>query len=81
VTAPLCAMWQGRCGNPAHLVVEATKRINGHDEPVNWFCCDDLRCILASQSHAAEFGVIHVDSRPIDATDIDNITRQMAVTA
>jgi hypothetical protein len=38
-------------------------------------------CILASQSHAAEYGVIHVDSRLIDAGDIDALNGQLAVTA
>lgn len=69
-------MWQGRCGNPAHLIVEATVRIGVHNEPLNWFCCDDLRCILASQSHAAEFGVVHVDSRLITAADVEALATQ-----
>jgi hypothetical protein len=75
-------MFDRRCINPAHLVISATKRINGHDEPLPpWFCCDDLRCILASQSHAAEYGVIHVDSRLITPADIEALTGQMEVAA
>jgi hypothetical protein len=70
-------MWQGRCARPAHLIVTATKHINGHDEPLSWYCCDNARCMSASQSHAAEHGVIYVDSRLITVAD----TGQMAVAA
>ena len=81
MSTPLCAMWQGRCGRPAHLIVEASVRIGVHDEPLEWFCCDDLRCILASQSHASEYGVIHVDSRLITAADTEALAGQLAVAA
>lgn len=74
--APLCAMWQGRCGRPAHLIVEAMVPIRDCWEPLTWTCCDDLRCILASQSHAAEHGVVHVDSRLITADDIAAFTAE-----
>jgi hypothetical protein len=74
-------MWQGRCGRPAHLVVEARVPIGDTWEPLEWFCCDNLRCILASQSHAAEYGVIHVDSRLITAADVDAITAKLEVAA
>jgi hypothetical protein len=81
VTAPLCAMWQGRCGRPAHLIVDALVPIHHTWEPMSWLCCDDLRCILASQSHAAEYGVVHVDSRLTTTADLEALTSQLAVSA
>lgn len=72
MSAPLCEMFDGRCPNRAHLVITAYKRINGHNEPLPpWLCCDDLRHILNAQSHAAEHGVVHIDSRLITPADIE----------
>lgn len=82
MNAPLCAMFDNRCLNRAHLVITAFKHINGHDVPLPpWFCCDDLRCILKAQSHAAEHGVVHIDSRLITTGDIEATTGLTAVAA
>ena len=61
----LCAMWQGRCGRPAHLIIDVFVRIGSHNRPLSWLCCDDLRCICASQNHAASYGLVHVYTRRV----------------
>jgi hypothetical protein len=67
--APLCAMWQGRCGRPAHLIVDALVPIGDGWEPLSWLCCDDLRCLTAAQTHAECHGLRHVDTRRLTPAD------------
>lgn len=65
----VCAMWQGRCGRPARLVVNAIVRIATYDEPLAWLVCDDMRCICASQNHVAEFRLVNADTRLLTSAD------------
>jgi hypothetical protein len=74
-------MWQGRCGNPAHLIVHTTKRIGSHDEPMSWLVCDATPCWDAARRHAETYGLRYVDSRRITPADIEAITRREAVAA
>lgn len=78
MTAPLCAMWQGRCGNPAHLIVDAEVPIGATWEPLSWLVCDAVRCMQAAQWHAHEFGRRHVDTRRLTPTDVADMTRAVA---
>jgi hypothetical protein len=81
VTAPLCAMWQGRCGRPAHLIVDAQVPTGASREPLSWLLCDDLRCICASQNHIAAYGLTNVDTRQLTHADIESLTGQLEVAA
>lgn len=74
----LCAMWQGRCGNPAHLVIVTTKRIGQHDVPVSWLVCDNTRCWQAARWHAEAFGLRYVDSHRPTPADLEALTGQLA---
>jgi hypothetical protein len=79
MTAPLCAMWQGRCARPAHLIVLALIEIQPRDyEPLRWYVCDTLRCIDAARVHAETWGV-HVDTIRLTSADIEALTGQLAV--
>jgi hypothetical protein len=81
VIGPLCAMWQGRCGRPAHLIVETTVRIGTHDEPLTWLVCDATPCWDASRRHAETFGLRYTDSRRLTLADIEEITSRVEVAA
>lgn len=78
MTAPLCAMWQGRCGNPAHLIVDAEVPIGDTWEPMSWVVCDDLRCITAAQFHAEAFGLRHLGTRRLTPADVAEMTGLVA---
>lgn len=81
MNGPLCAMWEGHCGRPAHLVIDTTIRIGAHVEPLSWLCCDDLRCLDASQNHASRYGLVHVDTRRLTAADRIALTGKRGVAA
>ena len=78
---PLCAMWEGRCGRPAHLVVDALVPIGVTFETLSWLVCDDLRCITAAQAHADTHHLIHVDTRRLTPADVEAITTRVEVAA
>lgn len=73
----LCDMWGGRCGRPAHLIVDATVRIGATYEPLTWLVCDDLRCMIGAAAHAEMIGG-HVDSRPLTVAEAEALTRVKA---
>jgi len=79
MTGPLCAMWEGRCGRGAHLLVEAEVRIGAVWEPLTWLVCDDLRCILAAQTHAERRGLRHIDTRRLTADELAAYASQLEV--
>lgn len=72
-------MWQGRCARPAHLVIDVFVRLGSHNEPLSWLCCDDLRCICASQNHAAKYGLVHVETRQLTLAEAEKHAAALAV--
>jgi hypothetical protein len=74
-------MWQGRCGNPAHLIVDALVPIGDTVEPMSWLCCDAARCMQAARWHADAFNLRYLGCRRITPADIEAITRREAVAA
>lgn len=72
--APLCAMWEGHCGNPARLVVDTLAPTGTTYTPLSWLVCADLRCILDAQAHAEKHGLRHIDTRSLTPADIAGLT-------
>lgn len=65
-----CAMWEGRCGGPAHLIVDTKIRIGDVEEPLSWLVCDRLTCLAAAQAHAERNGLEHIETRRLTPEDL-----------
>jgi hypothetical protein len=78
VTAPLCAMWHGHCGNPARLIVDTLVQTGRTFTPLSWLVCADLKCIVDAQQHAEKHGLRHLDTRNLTPADIAGMTGAVA---
>jgi len=74
-------MFEGRCPNRAHLVVDTLVPIGNTFEPLSWYVCDALTCMVAAQAHAEKHHLIHVDTRRITPADFEAITGRVEVAA
>lgn len=81
VTAPLCAMWQGHCGNPAHLVVTAFAPTGNTWTVLSFPVCNEGVCRQAARWHIDAFGLRYISARRLTLADMTAMTRLPEVAA
>lgn len=82
VTAPLCAMREGHCGNPAKLIVDTKVQVRpGNWAALSWPVCGDLFCLRATEHHVKRNGLVHVDTRRLTPAAIAAYAVQLEVAA
>jgi hypothetical protein len=82
VIAPLRAMWEGRCGNPAKLIVDTRVQVYPSVwAPLSWPVCGDLCCLQAAEHHVKRHGLVHVDTRPLTRAAAAAYAMQLEVAA
>lgn len=76
MNAPLCAMWQGHCGNPARLVIEVYVLTGKTWTLTSFLICDEGGCRQAARWHIEAFGLRFFSTRRLTPADVAAFTAE-----
>jgi hypothetical protein len=76
MTAPLCDMWLGRCGNPADRVIEVYVLTGKTWTLLPFLVCAEGGCRQAASWHIEAFGLRFFSTRRLTAADVAAYTAE-----